>query len=399
MNVVEIFKDDLASQIGEAASEILMRLTPIVIPDAAQAPRPSSSMMSALTALGLGSTRIQAVIKQSATSGHGLSVAFPPDIARQLQTGTLHLMHTSKGIAPIAVDGAGQIVSHASVIGTAAVGGAATAATGATAAALAAAALPVVIAGAAAYAGQQQLMKSLDEIKGIAQRIEARLEDGDSGVCDAAERFLSLAQDSLFDGGLTPYLVLELAAQRTAMEALYAARQQWVSRFKLRLESEQIKLELKQGRGQPWVSTVSRTAASGELEKELVLFIRSLIGRTKLGVLAASVLAEEGRGATAMKLMRNMESELRSQFFDLHNRLSPLALIAPDVPLKERVPGFTNKTENAYETVKALVLHMNASVLPGIPDPDDEREILTTLPVATVAELARAFDEAHRAAA
>lgn len=392
MTDIEIYKGDLTNQHGEGVSEVLMRLTPVPALEMPEAPRPSSAMFSALTAVGLGSSQLQAVLRQSAQAGQGLTVAFPPEITRQLQSGALHLMHTYKGAIPVAVNNSGQIASHATVVSAAALGGAGTVATGATAAAVAAAALPIVIAGAAAYAGQQQLTRSLDEIKGIVQRIEARLEDTDSGVCDAAERFLSLAQDSLADGGFTPYLALELAAQRTAVEALYSARQHWVDRFKLKLENEQIKLEVRQGRGQPWVNAVSKAAASGELEKELVLFIRSLMSRTKLGVLTASVLAEEGRGATAMKLMREMERELRSQFFDLHNRLSPLASIAPEIPLKERVPGIRNKTEHAHETIKALVAHMNSSVLPAIPDPDDEREVRAQLGPDTVAELSAAIE-------
>ena len=388
MTAIEIYKGEFVNGLSEGVCEVLMRLTPVPTPKPLDTHRPSSAMMSALTAVSLGSPQIQEVIRQAAEAGHGLTVAFPPEIARQLQAQTLHLVQGSKGVLPVAADASGHFVAHATVVGGTAVGTAGAAIGGVSAATLAVAALPVVIAGAAAYAGQRQLTKSLDEIKSMVQRIEARLEDTDTGVCDAAERFLSVAQDALADGGLTQYLRMELAAQRTAVEALYSARKKWVERFKSKLELEQVRLEAESGRGQPWVDTASKVAESGELERELLLFLRALMSRTKLGVLAASVLAEEGRGATAMKLITDMERELRSQFFDLHNRLRPLAAIEPDIPLRERLPGIKNTTQDAFETVKALVAHVNSSVLPAIPDPDGNSEIRAALDRATVAALA-----------
>jgi len=393
MTAVEIYKGEFTNGTGEGVSEVLMRLTPVPVPKPHDTHRPSAAMMSALAAVAQGSPHMQVVIRQAAEAGHGLTVAFPPEIARQLQAQTLHLVQASKGVLPVAADASGKFVAHATVVGGTAIGTAGAALGGVSAASLAVAALPVVIAGAAAYAGQQQLTKSLDEIKGIVQRIEARLEDIDTGVCDAAERFLSVAQDALADGGLTRYLTIELAAQRTAVEALYSARQKWVDRFKTKLEQEQLKLEAKSGRGQPWVDTAAKVAESGELERELLLFLRALMSRTKLGVLTASVLAEEGRGATAMKLIADMERELRSQFFDLHNRLRPLAAIEPDIPLRERLPGVKNTTQDAFETVKSLVAHMNSSVLPAIPDPDGHSEVRAALDSATVADLAYAVDQ------
>ena len=68
-------------------------------------------------------------------------------------------MSTSTGAAPMAVNVAsGQIASHARVVGGAASGAVGGVALTATAAAL----LPLAIAGAAAYAQQAQLEKSLE---------------------------------------------------------------------------------------------------------------------------------------------------------------------------------------------------------------------------------------------
>lgn len=397
MNEIEVLRSDLSlrGEVGlETAHSVLMRIAPLPPMESSEEIRPSSAMLAALQALGLGSAQLQAAISQASQSGSGLMVTFPPDITQALRVGTLHLMKSSSRTLPTAVNASGKIVAQGSVVagaGAAAAGGTVAAASAAT---LAVAALPIVIAGAAAYAQQQQLERSLKEIKNIVQRIEERLEDTDSGVCAAAERFLSLATDALADGGFTPYLALELAAQRTAVEALYSARSQWVERFKRRLEAEQIKEERDNGRGQPWVDSVAEAARSGRLEQELTLFIRALLSRTKLSVLAAAVLAEEGRGSTAMKLMHEVEVELRSQFFDLHNRLRPLAAIAPEVTLRDRVPGVRNKTQLAHETVKALTAHLTEHVLPSIPDPHAEREVRAALGPATVAQLASDIEQA-----
>ena len=352
-------------------------------------------MLSALTTLGLGSAEFQTAIRSAAKVGDGLAVTFPPEVISGLRNGSLHLIKSADGFIPTAVDASHAIVSNARVVGgvTAAGGMARGVAIGATATALAVAALPIVIAGAAAYAQQRQLNNTLDEIKEMVQQIEARLEDSDSGVCDAAERFLSLAQDALADGGFTEYLELELAAQRTAVEGLYCARKQWVDRFKKKLEAEQIAQEQHDGPGQPWVKSVAELARTGKLEQELTLFIRALLSRTKLGVLTAVVLAEEGRGLTAMKLIQQVEIELRSQFFDLHNRLASLARIAPEQSLREKIPGLGNSTQRAHTTIKALVAHLNEHVLPAIPDPHTQTEVRAALGPATVAELAFQIDQ------
>ena len=238
MTEIEVLRTDLVPSV-EQPDALLMRLNPLPARAVVDTVRPSSAMLSALTTLGLGSAELQTAIRSAAKVGDGLAVTFPPEVISGLRNGSLHLMKSADGFIPTAVDASHAIVSNARVVGgvTAAGGVAGGAAIGATATALAVAALPIVIAGAAAYAQQRQLNNTLDEIKEMVQQIEARLEDSDSGVCDAAERFLSLAQDALADGGFTEYLELELAAQRTAVEGLYCARKQWVDRFKKKLEA------------------------------------------------------------------------------------------------------------------------------------------------------------------
>jgi hypothetical protein len=376
---------------GEAG-HTLMSLRALPPMEAREAVQPSSSFLAALHTLGMAMPEFQAAIGKAASAGEGLLVAFPPHVVKGLRDGTLRLMKASDGHLPTAIDGTGRIVAQARLVGAAGAGGvggvAGGVAAGATAGALAVAALPILIASAAAYAQQRQLERSLASIKAVVERIEERLEDTDTGVCEAAEQFLALVEDCLVDGGLTDYLRLELATQRTAVEALYSARKRWVGRFKKNLEREQIERERSKGRGQPWVDAVISQVKGGKLEQELTLFIRSLLSRTKLSILVAVSLAEEGRGTAAMKLIGRTETELRSEFFDLHRRLVPLARIEPEQSMLQKLPGMGNAVERAHETVRLLVDHLNDHVLPMIPDPDDQREVHAILSPTTVTALA-----------
>lgn len=351
--------------------------------------QPTAAMFAAMNSVALGVPEMSKALARAMDSGGGLQVVFSNEVTKGLRDGSLKLLQAKDGSGALAtaVNSSSGFVENGRVVGTAAAAGAG-AAGGVALGAVAVAALPVVIAGAAAYAQQQQLERSLASIKAVVERIEARLEDSDAGVADAAELFLDLVTDTLTDGGLTPYLQLELAAQRSAVEALYQSRRRWVARFKSDLEREQIEREQSKGPGQPWVDVAVEAVKDGKLEKELILFVRLLLSRSKLGVLAASVLAEEGRGGAAMALIENLETDLRREFFDLHNRLGSLARFAPDPSLKQRLPGFRASLQRAHETVVVLVDHLNQHVLPVIPDPASDREVVAVLSPDTVRALA-----------
>ena len=170
-------------------------------------------------------------------------------------------------------------------------------------------------------------------------------------------------------GPLPPYLRLELASQRAQIEALYGSRRRWVRRFKQQLELEQIEYEKQQGERQPWVEAVENLAREGKLEEEIVLFVRSLLAQAKLDALAAACLAEEGSAEVAMRMLDSSAQELRSELFDRHNRLKPLATYAPLKSFRDKVPLMGSRTEHAHSVVKALVEQLDQHVLPKIPNP------------------------------
>ena len=296
-----------------------------------------------------------------------------------LRNGTLKLMTTASGeqksIAVSAVSN--TVVAHGTVVGTAATAG--KAATGAAVMTGAVVMLPIAIAAIASYQQQQQLERALGNIQATLDRIEERLRDEEHGVCDAAGSFIELALRASEHGPLPPYLRAELASHRVRVEGVYGARRRFIGRFKTELERQQIEFEQKKGVRQPWVETVQDMAKDGRLEDEIVLFIRALIAQSRLDAFAATCLAEEGLPDLALQMLHDSASELRSEFFDLHNRLSPLARIEPPRGVKDRVPLMSRSLARVHETAKTLVDQLDQQVLPGIPDPRDDRPLLIEL--------------------
>jgi len=347
----------------------------------------SPAFLASLATVGSAAPGLATAIRAAASSGRGLEVVFSPEVTRLLRSGQLNLLKTSTGQMATAVTPANVFVENARVVGdvtkvgAGAVGGAALG----TAAVVA---FPVMIAVAAGYAQQRQLDQALESMALALERIETRLKDADSGTCDAAEDFLELAQAAVRHGGvLPPYLELELAQHRTAVESLYRARKRYVDRFKRELERQQNDRERDKGDRHPWVDVVIDGVKDGELDGELLLFVRALVARTKLNIVAAAVLAEGGQGEAALGLIDRTERELRTSFFDLHRRLVPLARYAPEPSRLQRIPGLGKSLERTRATITMLVDQLNADVLPMIPDPDEDTAVRVQLGVGDVQRL------------
>ncbi len=379
---------DLETHAGE-----LVRISDLTSLDTAAVELPAP-VLGAVSAAATASPVALEAIRSAARSGKGLHVEFPPEVMNGLRNGTLKLMTTVSGDQKsIAVNAASNsIVAHGQVVGTAATAG--KAATGAALTTGAVVMLPIAIAAIASYQQQQQLERALGNIQATLDRIEERLRDEEHGVCDAAGSFIDLALQASEHGPLPPYLRAELASHRVRVEGVYGARRRFIGRFKTELERQQIEFEQKKGVRQPWVETVQGMAKDGRLEDEIVLFIRALIAQSRLDAFAATCLAEEGLPELAMKVLHDSASELRSEFFDLHNRLSPLARIEPPRGVKERVPLMSRSLTRVHETAKTLVDQLDQQVLPGIPDPRDDRPLLIELSADDVAAVASMASEA-----
>lgn len=348
----------------------------------------ASNSVAILSAVGVAASAMPsaaAAILSAAESGAGLRVVFPPQVMRGLRDGSLKLLTTKDGTqTATAVDRASSFVANGRVVGDA--GGSAL--KGATLVTAGVVMLPIAIAALASYQQQQQLERALADIQATLDRIEERLKDEEHGVCEAAESFLTLAASAAASGPLPTYLRHELATHRARVEAVYFARRRYVHRFKADLEREQVAFEQKKGERQPWVDSVQELAKDGVLQEELVLFVRALVAQSKLDTFAALCLADEGLPDVAAQLLHDSERELRVEFFDLHNRLTPLARIAPPRSVRDRVPLISRGVERAHQVAKSLVEQLNQHVLPSIPDPDDDRPMVIELSARDVQDLA-----------
>ncbi|MHB1138986.1 MAG: hypothetical protein ACYC2O_08515, partial [Microthrixaceae bacterium] len=272
-------------------------------------------------------------IREAASTSRSIRVTFSPEVMKGLRDGSLGLMRTTSGDQKAtAVNALGQFVEHGRVVSGAGRSSSSTAAgvagkvgTGAAITSGAAVMLPLAIASIATYQQQKQLEQALHGIQVTLDRIEERLQDSDHGVCDAADAFVELASRAIVQGPLPDYLRMELAAHRARVEALYGSRRRYIARFKAKLEQQQIAFEQKKGERQPWVDEVEDMAKNGKLEEEIVLFVRSLIAQSRLDAFAALCIAEDGNPQLAARMLEDSAVELRREFFDLHNRLAPLA--------------------------------------------------------------------------
>lgn len=356
-------------------------------------PQPAQTVASRSPAGVLGAVSVAAAAMPSATdailaaarAGNSLRVVFPPEVMKGLRDGSLTLLTTKAGTQTATAVGTGsKFVANGRVVGAAG-GGALGGATLATAGVVM---LPIAIAAIASYQQQQQLERALADIQATLDRIEERLKDEEHGVCEAAESFLRLASSIALSGPLPPYLRQELAARRARVEGVYFARRRYVHRFKADLEREQVAFEEKKGERQPWVESVQELAKDGLLQEELVLFVRALVAQSKLDTYAALCLADEGSPQAAAQLLHHSERELRAEFFDLHNRLRPLARIAPPRSMRDRVPLMSRGVERAHLVAQSLVDQLDQHVLPSIPDPDDDRPMVIELSADDVQEVA-----------
>lgn len=367
-----------------AAAQDLIRV--VDTPDGGTArERNSAAVLSAVGTAASAMPAAVAAFQSAARQGAGLSVVFPPAVMQGLRDGTFRLLQTADGsMTATAVNSAGSFVANGRVVE----GAGKSVVAGGTLGTSAVIALPIAIAAIASYQQQQQLERALKDIQSSLDRIEERLKDEEHGVCDAAESFIAIANSALQSGALPPYLRSELAVHRVRVEGVYAARRRYVHRFKAELERQQVAYEAKKGERQPWVEQVQDMAKEGVLEEELVLFVRTLIAQSRLDAFAAMCLAEEGAPDLAAQVLHESQIELRSEFFDLHNRLVPLANIAPPRGLRDRVPGLSRQVERAHKVTKSLVGQLNQHVLPSIPDPHNEKAVVVDLSADDVRVLA-----------
>jgi hypothetical protein len=325
-----------------------------------------------------------------------IQVVFPPEIRAMLATGQAHLMKSAAGTLPTAVGVNGKILGQATVVagaaGVGAAGAGAAAGVGASAAAAAATTLaamwPVLllagVGAAAAWSSQQWMENAFAQMQRSLGRIEHRLRDDVDGVLDSADALVELLVANRGEERVPQQVRLELAVARQSVEAIYRSRHRYVTRFKHQLEQAQIDEERKSGKRTPWAGDVLKDISDGYrgVVDELVTYLKAMIARARIGACTASVLVADGDGAMALRLLDQIENEIRVDYWDLQNRLTALSRHEAEsrwhaVP----VLGDARKgqADHARELVSQLAEQMQAKIGPAIPERDES----TTLAIPT----------------
>ena len=112
--------------------------------------------------------------------------------------------------------------------------------------------------------------------------------------------------------------------------------------------------------GQPrtWTADIARELVDEDqgVIDELALFFRAMIARARLGAIAASILIDEGSYDVALRMLHQTKATMRTDYFDLHNRLRALAGHDPEPGVLDKVPLLkkAGRGMSAREKVQAL---------------------------------------------
>jgi hypothetical protein len=333
----------------------------------------------------------QALEKAPLGPASGLRVVFSPAIERGLTDGTLRLMRSGTESLSIAVNQAGRTVEIGRVVGGTALAAGTAGAGGAAGAGVAGVAVatpplwPIVVAGglalAAAYAEQRWLEQTFGELRQAMERLEHRMRDDDAGAIAAADTLVALLAPEGHLGPVPEQLRIELARARRQIDSVYLARRRFVDRFKRALEAAQTEHEARTGERAAWVGKVTDELADRRtgVVDELVLFLQAMIARARLGAITASVLAADGDGLHAVVLLKTIEDEMRTDYFDLHNRIAALARGERAEKGWDRVRGIAGKRlpmlahgsdDEGVEIVRAVDRAMRETVGAAMPERD-----------------------------
>lgn len=129
---------------------------------------------------------------------------------------------------------------------------------------------------------------------------------------------------------------------------------------------------------------------SGTLD-ELMLYLEALVVRARLIAVTAAIVAADGDGAAALRMVTDAEVDIRSRYHDLHNRVAALAKIGPEAStigrwvkkFGERVPlPLPGTSSDAWSIMQQLDRIMNERV--GVVLPREPIDAAVELPVQVV---------------
>jgi hypothetical protein len=324
----------------------MMRLSTTTSPNASSR-RLITSSAGAVGALAQSLAPVSKLVTSAANAGQSLQVAFSSVTQSAIQAGTLHIMSSSTGALPMAIDSAGKIREIARVMPL----GGVTAGP-----ALLPILLPAAAAAAASYYQHQALQASLDEILKVVDRIEERMRDDDWAVLEAGDELARTLVDGDGDWDVPDQLRMELAVARQAAERVFRSRRRFTQQLVRKIDTEAV------GRPDPWTDEIRKLVKGNHNWIEISIYLQSMIVRARLTAATAFVLATDGEARAATALTRSAVEELSTSYEPLLKSLVPLSERRPDDRLLDRVPGLRSNDEERFRFVGNLVSEMRTGI-------------------------------------
>jgi hypothetical protein len=375
---------------------------------------PAPAAIGVAAALGAALPELAGLLQTAAPAAQGVAragteagdliVRFSPQIREGLLDGTFELVRSGGRLLPRArnvltgqfdqtaevIGAAGATAAAAGVVagsggagiaGAGAAGAAGTAGVAGAAGISAPVLLPLAIAAgaalAASWAQQRWLEQTFAGVERALARIETRLRDDDFGTLDGAEALLEVIGDRAAFGELAPQVRAELAVAHRQVEAIYRSRLRFVERFKGDLERWQVDAIGKDGRAVTWTPEVVKALIEDDSTTvaELVVFFQAMLTRARISTATAALLVTEGDAASAFRIIDDVRSSVRHDYFDLHNRLAALARVEIDASIWKN-PFSSKDRKKAHEIIALLAGNLDRAIGEHLPEPDQVVEFV-----------------------
>lgn len=221
--------------------------------------------------------------------------------------------------------------------------------------------LTVLTAGAAALSlvQQQQLARSIRHLDRKISAVLTRLQHDDHGELAAANELLELVMRSASEGTVPEQLRLELAQTRVRINALHQSRAQPVGEFVETVTTAD---------GELAANSVVADAIDDpdEFQREMLLYLDAVLVRGRLATVTALIVAADGHGADAQRLLEEAASSTRADYYRVQKPLASLASRARDAGRLRALSGSHRRVATVISELEAAAADIEESLPPAV---------------------------------
>jgi len=226
---------------------------------------------------------------------------------------------------------------------------------------LSASPLTVLTAGAAAMSlvQQQQLARSIRHLDRKISAVLTRLQHDDHGELAAANELLELVMRSASEGTVPEQLRLELAQTRVRINALHQSRARPVSEFIDTVTTTD---------GELAANPVVADAIDDpdEFQREMLLYLDAVLVRGRLATVTALMVAADGHGADAQRLLEEAASSTRTDYYRLQKPLASLASRSRDASRLRALSSSHRRVATVITELEAAAAEIEESLPPAV---------------------------------